>query len=128
MARSAPASSRTLTATAIKDPDLRRATCRSLNKFYAEVYKPYADRMTPVAQIPTHTPEEAIAELEYAVGLGFKAIMINGLVHRPLEASTKDGGNRPNWGSVAGTRIDVLGIDHRMVQQRLDVAGAQIGH
>ena len=103
--------SRTLTATAIKDTDLRRATCRSLNKFYAEVYKPYADRMTPVAQIPTHTPEEAIAELEYAVSLGFKAVMINGLVHRPLEATTKDSGNRPNWGSVAGTRIDVLGID-----------------
>src|ERR1700744_5574518 len=77
--------SRMLTAPAIGDAELRWATCRSLNKFYAEVYKPYADRMTPVAQIPMHTPEEAIRELEYAVNvLGFKAIMINGVVHRPL--------------------------------------------
>jgi predicted TIM-barrel fold metal-dependent hydrolase len=103
--------SRTLTSTAIKDPELRWATCRSLNRFYAEAYKPYADRMTPVAQIPTHTPKEAIAELEYAVSLGFKAVMINGLVHRPLEQRSIEGAKQPNWGSVAGTRIDVLGID-----------------
>ena len=41
--------------------------------------------MTPVAMIPTHTPDEGIAELEHAVGeLGMKAIMINGVVHRPI--------------------------------------------
>lgn len=103
--------SRMLTATAIPDPDLRVAVCRSLNKFYAEVYAPYADRLTPVAQVPTHNPEEAIAELEYAVQtLGFKSILINGLVHRPLSGAT-DSSGRPNWGSVNGTRIDTLGLD-----------------
>ena len=34
---------------------------------------------------PTHTPEEAIAELEYAVRtLGFKAVMVNSNVRRPV--------------------------------------------
>lgn len=104
--------SRMLTATAIQDPQLRQAVCRSLNRFYAEAYKPYADRMTPVAQIPTHTPDEAIAELEYAVReLGFKAAMINGLVHRPLDPSKAGGSERPNWGSTGTSRIDVLGFD-----------------
>ncbi|HCX14577.1 MAG TPA: amidohydrolase [Rhodospirillaceae bacterium] len=105
--------SRMLTATAIQNPDLRKAVCRSLNKFYATAYEPYADRMTPVAQIPTHTPEEAIIELEYAVNeLGLKAAMINGLVHRPLNLNnnTKEG-SRPNWGSTGTSRIDVLGFD-----------------
>lgn len=104
--------SRMLTATAIPDQELRTAVCRSLNRFYAEAYRPYADRMTPVAQIPTHTPEEAIAELEYAVQeLGFKAIMINGLIHRPLSGGGDSGGDRPNWGATGTSRIDVLGLD-----------------
>jgi predicted TIM-barrel fold metal-dependent hydrolase len=104
--------SRMLTATAIPNPELRRATCRALNRFYAEVYKPYSDRMTPVAQIPTHTPEEAIAELDYAVGvLGLKAIMINGLIHRPLPPPADMGGARPNWGATSASRIDTLGLD-----------------
>ncbi len=104
--------SRTLTATAIPDAELRVAVCRGLNRFYAEAYHPYRDRMTPVAQIPTHTPQEAIAELDYAVlELGFKAVMINGLVHRPLAGTVDAGGGRPNWGSVNASRIDVLGID-----------------
>jgi predicted TIM-barrel fold metal-dependent hydrolase len=104
--------SRMLTATAIPDPELRRVTCRSLNRFFAEAYKPYSDRMTPVAQIPTHTPEEAIAELDYAVGvLGLKAIMINGLVHRPLTPPADIAGARPNWGATLASRIDTLGLD-----------------
>jgi predicted TIM-barrel fold metal-dependent hydrolase len=105
--------SRMLTATAIADPELRVAVCRSLNRFFAEAFRPYADRMTPVAQIPTHTPQEAIAELEYAVqDLGMKAVLINGLIHRPLAgAGTASGSARPNWGSVSGSRIDVLGVD-----------------
>lgn len=103
--------SRMLTATAIPDPELRGAVCRSLNRFYAEAYAPYADRVTPVAQIPTHNPAEAIAELEYAVQtLGFKSVLINGLVHRPLSGAT-DMAGRPNWGAVAATRIDTLGLD-----------------
>ena len=118
--------SRTLTTTAIKDDEVRRVACRALNAFNAEVYAPYADRMTPAAHIPMHTPEEAIAELEHAVGeLGFKAIMINGLIHRPIGPvdqqaaqgsanALPQGGSKPpppNWGSGSGERIDCLGLD-----------------
>ncbi len=109
--------SRTLTTTAIVDAEVRQVACRALNAFNAEVYAPYADRMTVVAQIPMHTPEEAIAELEHAVGeLHAKAIMINGLVHRPIgeEGSGQKGSQekgKPNWGSGSGERIDALGLD-----------------
>ncbi len=107
--------SRTLTTTAIKDDEVRQVACRALNAFNAEVYAPYADRMTVAAQIPMHTPEEAIAELEHAVGeRGAKAIMINGLVHRPIAAGGGAEGARnglPNWGAGSGERIDALGLD-----------------
>jgi predicted TIM-barrel fold metal-dependent hydrolase len=69
----------------IEDPELRRASCRALNRYLAEVYGAHPDRMTPAAVVPMHTPEEAIAELEYAVGtLGLKAVMIAGYVKRPV--------------------------------------------
>jgi hypothetical protein len=92
---------------------LRVAVCRSLNRFFAEAYRPYADRMTPAAQIPTHSPQEAIAELEYAVlELGFKAVLINGLIHRPLTGGSETyQGAKPNWGSITGSRMDTLGLD-----------------
>jgi len=106
--------SRTLTTTAIRDAEVRQVACRALNAFNAEVYAPYADRMTPAAQIPTHTPAEAIAELEHAVGeLGMKAIVINGLVHRPIgePAAAAADPRLPNWGSGSGERLDCLGLD-----------------
>jgi predicted TIM-barrel fold metal-dependent hydrolase len=105
--------SRTLTTTAIVDDEVRQVACRALNAFNAEVYRPYADRMTVVAQIPMHTPDEAIAELEHAVGeLGQKAIMINGLVHRPIGGTRRESApGTPNWGSGSGERIDTLGLD-----------------
>jgi len=105
--------SRTLTTTAIKDDEVRQVACRALNAFNAEAYRDYADRMTPAAHIPMHTPEEAIAELDHAVGeLGFKAVMINGLVHRPLGGGGSESDpDVPNWGSGSGERIDVLGLD-----------------
>ena len=109
--------SRTLTTTAIKDDEVRQVACRALNAFNAEAYAPYADRMTPAAHVPTHSPEEAIAELEYAVEtLGLKAVMMNGLVHRPIgepaeEERSGSGQRLPNWGSGSGERIDALGLD-----------------
>jgi len=104
--------SRGLTTMSIKDAELRQVACRALNAFNAEVYFPYADRMTPVAQIPMHTPEEALAELDHAVSeLGYKAIMINGLVHRPIGEAVSAQSGVPNWGSGSGERIDTLGLD-----------------
>lgn len=69
------------------DEELRRASCRALNMFHADYFRAYADRLTPAAAIPMHTPQEAIEELEYAVkGLGMKAIMMAGYVRRPIRA------------------------------------------
>lgn len=69
------------------DEELRRASCRALNMFHADYFRAYADRMTPAAAIPMHTPQEAIEELEYAVeGLGMKATMMAGYVRRPVRA------------------------------------------
>ncbi|NOT57950.1 MAG: amidohydrolase family protein [Deltaproteobacteria bacterium] len=69
------------------DEELRRAACRALNTYHADIFRECADRMTPVAVIPMHTPQEAIAELEYAVTkLGFKAILMAAQVRRPIPA------------------------------------------
>ena len=105
--------SRGLTTLSIRDAELRQVACRALNAFHAEIYFPYAERMTPVAQIPMHTPAEALAELDHAVGgLGFKAIMINGIVHRPIGAASPAADRKvPNWGSGSSERLDTLGID-----------------
>jgi len=67
-----------------EDEEVRRVSCRALNAFHADIYREYADRMTPVAIIPVHTPQEGIEELEYAVNqLGLKA-MVTSHVQRPV--------------------------------------------
>ena len=58
----------TLLTCAEEDPDLRQGLCAGFNAFFADVYGPYADRMTMAALVPMHTPEEAIAELEHCHG------------------------------------------------------------
>jgi len=88
--------------------ELRQALCRAINTYHAEVFAPYRDRLAPVAVIPMHTPEEAIAELDHAVGvLGMKATMMAGIVERPIGAVAE--------GAPAVARyarwVDSLGID-----------------
>ena len=69
------------------DPLYRRGTCRALNRANAETFADFSDRLAPVAAIPMHTPEEAVAELDYAVNhLGFKAVLCAGYVQRPFDA------------------------------------------
>ncbi len=69
------------------DADTRHATCRAFNTYIAQEFGPLADRMTPAAVIPMDTPDEAIAELEYAVGkLGLKVVVMASLMRRPIEA------------------------------------------
>lgn len=75
----------------IENEELRRATCRALNMFCADYFREYADRMTPAACIPMHTPQEAIEELEHCVQqLGLKAIMMAGHVQRPIPAAVRN--------------------------------------
>src|SRR6185312_14782845 len=89
------------------DQELRIASCRALNKMCADIFRPHADRMTPVAVIPMHTPQEGIEELDYAVKeLGFKAIAIASHVPRPVPAVAKQA---PELGRYARW-IDVLAL------------------
>jgi predicted TIM-barrel fold metal-dependent hydrolase len=74
-----------------EDEELRRASCRALNVMFSELYREQADRMTPVAVIPAHTPAEAIEELEYAVRtLRMKAVMVSSNVKRPIPLAAEN--------------------------------------
>ncbi len=69
----------------LDDEELRRAGARGFNRYYAEAYGEFRDRLAPAALIPMHTPEEAIAELDHAVGeLGFRNAVLAGHVARPI--------------------------------------------
>jgi predicted TIM-barrel fold metal-dependent hydrolase len=85
------------------DDDIRLGGCRALNLMYADLFDAHKDRMTPSAVIPMHTPEEAIAEMEFAVTeRGFKTVTIPGCVRRPLENAS--GNKQAVW-------IDPLAVD-----------------
>jgi predicted TIM-barrel fold metal-dependent hydrolase len=72
------------------DPDLGRAAARAYNNMTMDMFTPYRDRFAPVAILPAYTPEEALQELEYAVGeRGFKAIMLRGNQERVIEAAAE---------------------------------------
>jgi hypothetical protein len=88
-----------LTILALPDDELRRAAARALNVYYAEAYAETRDRLEPVAVIPMFTPEEALEELDFAVGrLGLRAIVTSGVIPR----STDRDGSPRRW-------IDTLG-------------------
>ena len=70
--------------------ELRRACCRAINAFHAEIFGEYAVRMTPAAGISMHTPQEAIADLECATNmLGLKAVVMARHVHGPIPVVSK---------------------------------------
>lgn len=92
----------------VNDDEARIAACRAFNIYQAELFAPFADRMTPAAVIPMHHPDEAIAELEHAVGeLGMKVVMLNSMIDRPVEGIAAE---RPESGDLA-TWFDNIGID-----------------
>ncbi len=70
----------------IHDTEVRRTACRALNTMNAEICGEYRDRLAPAAAIPMHTPEEALAELEFAASAGLKVAMIPPGVARPIPA------------------------------------------
>ncbi|MET0342429.1 MAG: amidohydrolase family protein [Polyangiales bacterium] len=72
---------------AVKTKDARSALHRALNHYHADLYRKYSDRLTVVAGIPLNTPEEGLAELDFAVNtLGLKTVNIAGSVRRPIKA------------------------------------------
>ena len=92
----------------VNDAEARVAACRAFNVYQAELFAPLAERMTPAAVIPMHHPEEAIAELEHAVGeLGLKAVMLNSMIDRPVPKVAEE---RPGAADLA-VWYDCIGLD-----------------
>lgn len=89
------------------DGELAAVLCRAVNTMHARMFEPYKDRMTVGAMVPMATPESAIAELEHAVGLGFKTAVIAGSVRRPIPAVHDVD---PSLDNVA-YRLDTFGLD-----------------
>jgi predicted TIM-barrel fold metal-dependent hydrolase len=94
----------------LPDEEMRRGFIRAANVMTADLYREHRDRILPAATIPTHTPAEAIDELEYAVGeLGIKVAMVNGMVRRPIGGAS----GLPSNLSAApnGSWVDALALD-----------------
>jgi predicted TIM-barrel fold metal-dependent hydrolase len=69
------------------DPEIRVAGVRAVNRYFADALRDYRDRLTAVAVIPMHSPAEALAELDYAVGtLGAKVVAVPPGIMRPIPA------------------------------------------
>ncbi len=69
----------------IDDPELAGPVARAVNTWLAELFRPYADRLTVGALVPMVTPAVAVAELRFAVSqLGFKTAVISGYARRYL--------------------------------------------
>ena len=93
----------------LPDAEMRQATCRAYNTFTAGYFHDFSDRMTPAAVIPMHTPDEAIAEMEYVTReLGLKVIMMGSLMRRPIPALAAQ--QQPEAAAHA-TWLDTLGLD-----------------
>jgi len=84
------------------DDELRAPTCRATNRYVARTFAPHRDRLEPGALIPMQTPEEAVAEIDFAVQeLGFKSVVLAGHASRPVGTA----------GAPLGSRLDVFGLD-----------------
>ncbi len=88
--------------------DIRKAACRAHNQMTADIFAGTEDRLTPAAVIPCHTPDEAIAELDFTLNeLGLKVPMFANLVRRPLDPVAEldpDLGRYAFW-------VDTLALD-----------------
>ena len=92
----------------IGDDATRRAVVRAHNIVTAEYFRDLSDRMTPAAIIPMHTPDEAIAELEYVTReLGAKVGMFGSGMSRRVSSVT---GTDPDSARL-GVWYDVLALD-----------------
>lgn len=93
----------------IGDAEVRQAGTRAFNIFSAEHFADQTDKMAAVACIPMHTPDEAIAELEFVRNeLGLKACLLSGMIPRPVPAAVAGDESAKKLGSVW---YDVFGID-----------------
>ena len=92
----------------IADAETRRAVCRAYNTVSADYFAKLSDRLTPAAVIPMHTPEEAIAELEFCTKqLGTKVCMFGSNLPRPVAAAQATDPDTKRF----AVWYDVLGLD-----------------
>ncbi len=104
----------------LEDADERGGACRALNRYNADRSRRLGDRLVPVAAIPMHTPEEAVAELDHAVTeLGFKAVLMAGYVQRTVAGVSA---TTPTWPWAVW--IDTYGIDSPTTTTRSGPAAA----
>lgn len=73
-----------------EDDEYRQVALRATNEHVVEMCSGLEDRLLPVASIPMHTPDEAVAELEHCAALGYRAFVLAGAVTR------RDGSGR-SW-------------------------------
>ena len=82
----------------LDDEEMRQGACRAYNLFHSELFAEFSDRMTPVAVIPMNTPQEALEELDFAIGkLKMKGIMMPGHVRRPIPAAQRIAPDTARW-------------------------------
>jgi len=112
---------------ALHDPELRHAGCRAYNKYTADMFSGYTDRLCPVASIPMHTPQEAVAELEHVKQLGFKVVALAGLFLRPHRAGGPAAG--APWHELIGldTECDYDPVWAKLLELKLAPAFHSIG-
>src|SRR5712671_1471126 len=92
----------------IQDDATRRAVIRAYNIVSADYFSGLGDRLTPAAIIPMHSPDEAIAELEFVTKqLGSKVGMFGSNMARKVPAAAA---NDPDTARFA-VWYDVLGLD-----------------
>lgn len=99
--------SRGLTLLSLPRQESRAGLSRLYNEWVAETYAPYRDRLSPVAVIPTDTPDEGIDALDHAVSLGLKAFLIPSFNWRPIPEFA--GAPEPYRSRLQ--RIDAYGLD-----------------
>ena len=101
-----------LALTKLPSAELRSVLVRAVNRCHAELSGELSDRLTIAALIPTVTPEEAIAELEYAVvQLGFKVICMDNATLRPIPAFAEKYPDAPASIARHAQWVDTYGLE-----------------
>jgi predicted TIM-barrel fold metal-dependent hydrolase len=96
----------------VADAEMRQALHRALNTMYADMFSGVRDRLTPSAVIPMHTPEEAVAELEFVANtLKLKTVTVNTEIRRDgaLASPAIDQGQAydPVWRKLVDLKLSV---------------------
>lgn len=113
---------------AIPNEELRRGSCRAVNRYHRDAFDGCTDRLIPVAAVPAHTPAEAITELDYAVlELGFKAVCLPSYIPRPVpgyEDADRDTSRWTVWADTYGIDSD---YDYDPLWRRCIELGVSVG-